>query len=99
MSLTWYFNETIDLDSLPDTLALGVDAGFTSGFDYHYTTIKRGYNDTYGTRTLIYKSNLTNYTIEAYRNKWRAQVYRTIVFDELPTGNLLAWLQANATPQ
>ena len=28
-----------------------------------------------------------------------SQAYRTITFDEEPTGDLLAWLQANATPQ
>lgn len=28
-----------------------------------------------------------------------SQAYRTIIFDEEPTGDLLTWLQANATPQ
>lgn len=28
-----------------------------------------------------------------------SQAYRTITFDEEPTGDLLTWLQANATPQ
>ena len=30
---------------------------------------------------------------------WTNQAYRTIIFDEEPTGDLLTWLQANATPQ
>lgn len=30
---------------------------------------------------------------------WTNQAYRTITFDEEPTGDLLTWLQANATPQ
>ena len=30
---------------------------------------------------------------------WANQAYRTITFDEEPTGDLLTWLQANATPQ
>lgn len=28
-----------------------------------------------------------------------SQAYRTVIFDEEPTGDLLTWLQANATPQ
>lgn len=31
--------------------------------------------------------------------EWSNQAYRTITFDEEPTGDLLTWLQANATPQ
>lgn len=30
---------------------------------------------------------------------WINQAYRTITFDEAPTGDLLAWLQANAVQQ
>ena len=30
---------------------------------------------------------------------WMNQSYRTITFDEEPTGDLLTWLEANATPQ
>lgn len=30
---------------------------------------------------------------------WIKQAYRTITFDEAPTGDLLAWLQANAVQQ
>lgn len=30
---------------------------------------------------------------------WKDPAYRTLVFDEPPTGELLEWLQANATPQ
>ena len=96
VSLTWYFNEKIDLSKLTER---GFDIGFTSGWDYHYTVIYRGYNDTYGARTLIYKSNLTNYTSEAYRGGWRAQVYRTITFDEEPTGDFWVGWEANATPK
>lgn len=31
--------------------------------------------------------------------KWRNETDRTITFEEEPTGDLLAFLQANATPQ
>ena len=30
-------------------------------------------------------------------NTWKAEAYRTVEFDEEPTGELLAFLQANAT--
>jgi hypothetical protein len=31
--------------------------------------------------------------------KWRNETDRTITFEEEPTGDLLAFLEANATPQ
>ena len=31
-------------------------------------------------------------------NTWKAEAYRAVEFDEAPTGELLAFLQANATP-
>lgn len=31
--------------------------------------------------------------------KWRNETDRTITFEEEPTGSLLAYLEANATPQ
>lgn len=40
-------------------------------------------------------------TQEGKGNKvtWTNQAYRTIIFDEEPTGDLLTWLQRNATKQ
>lgn len=104
VSLTWYFNETIDITSQPDKFwgyySSGIAVSFVSGYyGFTYDRLIRGYDDTYGVRTLIYYRK-TNETRElAYRNGWRGEVYRTITFDELPTGDLLTWLQANATPQ
>jgi len=31
--------------------------------------------------------------------KWEDESDRTITFEEEPTGDLLTWLEANATPQ
>lgn len=31
-------------------------------------------------------------------SRWNMGTYRTITFEEEPTGDLLTWLQANATP-
>lgn len=38
-------------------------------------------------------------SISAYLNGvWKAKEYRTIVFEKPPTGDLLVFLKANATP-
>lgn len=105
VSLTWYFNETIDITSQPDKFwgySSGIAVSFVSGYyGFTYDHLIRDYDDTYGVRTLIYcRHRESTETRElAYRNGWRGEVYRTITFDELPTGDLLTWLQANATPQ
>lgn len=103
VSLTWYFNETIDITSQPDKFwgySSGIAVSFVSGdYGFTYDHLIRGYDDTYGVRTLIYYRKINETRELAYRNGWRGEVYRTITFDELPTGDLLAWLQANATPQ
>lgn len=103
VSLTWYFNETIDITSQPDKFwgySSGIAVSFVSGYyGFTYDHLIRGYDDTYGVRTLIYYRKINETRELAYRNGWRGEVYRTITFDELPTGDLLTWLQANATPQ
>jgi hypothetical protein len=103
VSLTWYFNETIDITSQPDNFwgySSGIAVSFVSGYyGFTYDHLIRGYDDTYGVRTLIYYRKISETMELAYRNGWKGEVYRTITFDELPTGDLLTWLQANATPQ
>lgn len=103
VSLTWYFNETIDITSQPDKFwgySSGIAVSFVSGYyGFTYDHLIRDYDYTYGVRTLIYYRKSTETRELAYRNGWRGEVYRTITFDELPTGDLLTWLQANATPQ
>lgn len=103
VSLTWYFNETIDITSQPDNFwgySSGIAVSFVSGYyGFTYDHLIRGYDDTYGVRTLIYYRKISETREIAYRNGWKGEVYRTITFDELPTGDLLTWLQANATPQ
>ncbi len=36
---------------------------------------------------------------DVYAAKWNNELSRQITFIETPTGDLLAWLQANGTPQ
>lgn len=38
-------------------------------------------------------------SVSVYTNRWKKEAYRTITFEEEPTGDLLAFLEANATPQ
>lgn len=55
--------------------------------------------------SIYYKKSSGNSVYVAKQQKkgdkatWNNQAYRTITFDEEPTGDLLTWLQANATPQ
>lgn len=53
-------------------------------------------------------SDISYLTGATYKRVWdsdggwagvSSQAYRTVIFDEEPTGDLLTWLQANATPQ
>ena len=102
-SLTWYFNETVSW-----TADVTYEATFTcKGASY------KGIKLTYVTRRktpsyLQYYNDLTTeeYVIAgsmtitpAVAFKWKAETYRTITFNAPPTGDLLTWLKANATPQ
>lgn len=49
---------------------------------------------TYGDDTYVYY----NHT-KTGEDIWLDQAYRTVTFEKAPTGNLLTWLQANATKQ
>ncbi len=45
-------------------------------------------------------SYVSDKTVTVYlKGVWQAEEYRTIVFEKPPTGDLLAFLKANATPQ
>lgn len=53
---------------------------------------------------IYYKNNqqinaAENDTEDEFGTYWFNQAYRTVTFDEPPTGNLLTWLQANAVKQ
>lgn len=85
--LTWYLNETVDLTSDMD-----VSADFYSNAE-RYTGIQ--IMDFMG-RALMYRIASNNsWTMRFGFGQWKAEGYRTLVFDEVPTGTLLEWLQAN----
>lgn len=95
--LTWYFNDTVKPTRV-------FDVNFTSG-DGPWTRIT--YNSVFGRYDLVYM-HVANGSVMGSatvydgidQNGWSGkEEYRTIIFDEEPTGDLLTWLQANATPQ
>lgn len=87
--LTWYFNETV----APTTVTIYY-ANFTCagdsliGIKIPKGLMSMGYIRSSGSNFGVYE-----------RRRWKTEKYRTITFDEEPTGDLLAFLEANATPQ
>lgn len=99
---TWYLNETI---SWSDSATYNAD--FTCDGQY-YDAIGLTHSANPSERLYIRyrKHGSTNYVnVAELRNRfdppfrWLKEVYRTITFDAPPTGDLLTWLKANATPQ
>ena len=101
-SRTWYFNETISWNG---------DAIYTADFtcdENYYDAISLTYSHkpsaTLYIRYRKHSSTTWVRVAELIRNanppfKWKQEFYRTITFDVPPTGDLLTWLTANATPQ
>ena len=87
---TWYFNDTIGYI----TTALSVN--FTSnGVAYNAMIRKK-----FGIRidALEYVSGSNSYSAYDYKiSEWQDEAYRTIVLDEPATGDVRAFLEANAT--
>lgn len=48
---------------------------------------------------LLFDSDIIYYVPSSNNIVWTDEAYRTITFETAPSGDLLAWLQANATPQ
>lgn len=97
-NLTWYLNETISWSK-----SATYTADFTCNGVY-YDAIQLTYSaKPEATLYIKYRKHGSATSINvAERQKsfrWINQVYRTITFDAPPTGDLLTWLEANATPQ
>ena len=101
-SLTWYFNETISWSA-----SATYHADFTCDGGY-YETINLTYSSKpsailyiryrkHGSSTWVKVADLIRTANPPFQ--WKQEVYRTITFDTPPTGDLLTWLTANATPQ
>ena len=91
VSKTWYFNNTIDV-----SIGRTFDINFLSG-GLSCQQLQVGDFAGY----LVYYSGGNAYLAYSSKaNSWyNGTNYRTITFDEAPSGDLLTWLQANATPQ
>lgn len=90
MAQTWTWNETI---TTPEK-TLSIDISFTSN-GVAYTSIGLNAN---GFNTIAYKNPPAS--LIAYGGgAWKNDAYRTVVFNTNPTGDLLAFLQANAVKQ
>lgn len=87
--LTWIINES------PKIMVFEQAIDFTSNgktFDYFMITA--------GSRPSIVYSYVPGDIWYAYFNgSWTQEAFRTVTFAEMPTGALLAWLQANAVQQ
>ena len=87
---TWYFNDTIGYITTP------LSVKFTSN-GVAYNAMRR---TKFGTRiddlTYVFGAN-ANSAYDYKISEWRNEAYRTIVLDEHATGDVLAFLEANAT--
>lgn len=86
---TWRFNDVIScwegMTWNVNFVALG----------YPCTSIYSTYNN-----NLFYTTpSLGGVMARDAAGNWNGEEYRTVTFDEPPTGDFLTWLQANATPQ
>lgn len=86
---TWRFNDVIScwegMTWNVNFVALG----------YPCTSIYSTYNN-----NLFYTTpSLGGFMARDAAGNWNGEEYRTVTFDEPPTGDLLAWLQANAVQQ
>ena len=88
---TWYFNDTI---GSPGAI---LSVNFTSN-GIAYTDMRR--KKMIKNYILLYEDSNTGKTASAYNyntSTWYNEAYRTIVLDEPATGDVLAFLEANAT--
>ena len=89
---TWYFNDTI---GIPDNNSIVVN--FTSN-GVEYKEMRKA--DAHKISRLYYHktvSGLSDYAYDYISSTWRNEALRTIVLDEPATGDVLAFLEANAT--
>lgn len=95
VSLKWYFNSQPSIRE-----SHTYNANFTSN-ERPFIALNTNTASWQGGLAYIYHvygsdKGETVYSIQA--KSWKAEAYRTVEFDEAPTGDLLAFLQANATP-
>ena len=87
--LTWVINKS------PKTAKLYQEIGFTSNGKIFYAFGIAGEPKA----TITYYSKTEGTWYACFNGKWEQETFRTVTFDEPPTGKLLTWLQANAVQQ
>lgn len=96
--LTWYFNNTITI-----TESVEYAAVFTLGSsNKSFIKLKLNKGTKQSTMQGFYQMApgfTQKLSLYANTSGWSKQEYRTITFEEEPVGDLLAFLEANATPQ
>ena len=87
--LTWIINES------PKIMVFEQAIDFTSnGKKFNYFMI------TAGSRPgIVYSYGAGDIWYAYFNGSWTQEAFRTVTFAEMPTGALLAWLQANAVQQ
>ena len=98
VSLKWHFNKTI-VPAMTSTSKKSFTANFKSA-DRRYTGMQ--YMATLGNGGRVINQLLYMYkfntTVWERGSGWLAEAYRTVEFKKEPTGELLKFLQQNATP-
>lgn len=99
VSLKWHFNETI----VPIKSSLTSKKTFTADFESAYNRYTRmQYTATLENGGLVIEQLLYmhkfNITVWKRSGSWTNEFYRTVEFEKEPTGELLRFLQLNATP-
>lgn len=97
VSLTWYFNNTITITESVEYVAdFTLD---TSNKSFTALRLTRGTKQ--NTIQGIYQpfpGYIQKLSLYSNMGGWSKQEYRTITFEVEPVGDLLAFLEANATP-
>ena len=98
VALTWRFNDVVDTNRDNDFLV-----NFTSnGINFTEMGFKWSMQQSPAPKDTMYYSGPTKFQ-DVYYGNWGANPdtneYRTVTFETEPSGDLLAWLQANAVPQ
>ena len=101
---TWVIKDNAPVDENSYTLNKA-DISFTSGGEKFVGIGIYGDGIAFLSLTYYRNDNTTkqpasfDYSLEQTQFYWNAPAYKTLVFDTPPTGDLLTWLQANATKQ
>ena len=89
MAETWVLNESLNLTG---------NANYIASFTCN-GTVYAGIRTTTSVVTYLFNTTQMGGQRVYTRYGWDNEIYRTIVFDESPSGTLLTWLQRNGTKQ